>query len=117
MCKLSSGRKGNKAGIQGELSSALDFAKKDTGPKSHDSLQHDIETYLTNQEKQVGISSIDYEQFVYLIKRYSYKGTPLIEHMFKEISAEIGIDYESIGEEAADKHSPAFLTIKNREIF
>ncbi len=78
---------------------------------------HELETYLTSQESQIGISKVDYEKFVFLIKRYSYKGTPLLEHIFKEISKDIGIDYNEISEDAADKHSLAYLTIKNREIF
>lgn len=114
MCKVTSGRKGPKGGSD---LGALDFARKDKGGAASGSMLSELETYLTAQEKELGISKVDYEQFVYLIKRYSYKGTPLLEHMFQEISKDIGIEYEDIGENAADKHSLAYMTIKNREIF
>jgi hypothetical protein len=60
---------------------------------------------LIKQEKQLRLSKIEYEQFVYLIKRYSYKGTPLQEQMIEEICPELGIDYGNICDEKADKSS------------
>lgn len=87
MCKVSSGKKNG-----GGTASALDFAKKDKGDLGKN--LPELETYFMAQEKAVGLNKIDYERFVYLIKRYSYKGTPLLEHMFKEICPELNLDYE-----------------------
>lgn len=67
MCKVTSGRKG--------VGNPLDFAKKEK--VTNDRGLPELETYFMPQEKAVGLHKLKYEKFVYLIKRYSYKGTPL----------------------------------------
>jgi hypothetical protein len=37
--------------------------------------------------------------------------------MFKEICPDLKLDYAQIGDQGADKHSLAYMTIKNHEIF
>eukprot|EP00347_Sterkiella_histriomuscorum_P012116 403369833 len=122
LCRMTSGRKGQ-AGANG----ALNFAKKgDQGiiDGGKNNMLPELETYFMSQERSVGLQKCQYDQFVYLIKRYSYKGTPLQEHMFKEICPFLGLDYKKLNEdkdeetgEAGDKHSVQYMTIKNHEIF
>ena len=78
LCKVSTGRSGK----GGNNPSALNFAKKeksghDGNTNNNNNMMPELETYFMAQERSLGLNKTDYEQFVYLIKRYSYKGTPL----------------------------------------
>jgi hypothetical protein len=62
----------------------------------------DVENILTKEEREIGLHKISYETFVYAVKRYSYKGTPLQELMFKEICTEINVDYSKLDDASKD---------------
>ena len=60
---------------------------------------------------------MDFENFTYVIKRFTYKGSPLQEQMIKEMCPDIGIDYNDIKEDVKDKETATYLTMKNKFLF
>ena len=71
-------------------------SREDRPSSSH---KHSIpaeEAYLLSKEQSLSFTTLSYPTFTYLIKRYSYKGTPLQDHMLRELSAELNLDYDQV---------------------
>eukprot|EP00350_Pseudokeronopsis_sp_OXSARD2_P009699 CAMPEP_0170541914 /NCGR_PEP_ID=MMETSP0211-20121228/1513_1 /TAXON_ID=311385 /ORGANISM="Pseudokeronopsis sp., Strain OXSARD2" /LENGTH=66 /DNA_ID=CAMNT_0010844821 /DNA_START=88 /DNA_END=288 /DNA_ORIENTATION=- len=51
------------------------------------------EKALVKQERQVGLDKVEYEQFVFMIKRYCYTGSPFQDQMLEIVAPELNIDY------------------------
>lgn len=107
LCNTLSGRGGRNA-------SAIDIAKKDG---INEKVLPDVETKILFQEKSLGLGEVYYEKFIYAIKRYSYKGSPLQENMMSEISKEINLDFSKISSTAKDKTNLLYQTYKHPFFF
>jgi len=52
-----------------------------------------VENAIWNLEKKLGMHAVPYIDYLFAIKRYSYKGSPFDSKILEEIAPEINLDF------------------------
>ena len=79
---------------------------------------HEAEDWLQIQERKYGLQDTNYQQFIFLLKRYGYKDLPFTDHMFSHICPELGIDHSEFdNEDKEDKDKELCQVYKSNMLF
>ena len=76
-----------------------------------------VESELLRKEEDTGLESLNYIDFVFILKRYTYKSQPFNERIFEGICPDLGLDWERI-KKVPDRGSPVLhINYMNKNLF
>ena len=119
-CEKITPRRGKKKGAPGKT----DYGGANTGLNMADIEQRqaeieealpEVERILCEREKESQLHTLSYTEFVYAVKRYTFRGQPFNERIFEGISADLNIDYKKIKEEKSN--DLYYQSIKNKHLY